>query len=222
MKRLVLIPELRTKYSEYIAIELVRHPKALSRYLDTLLKVVDVDIHAVKLSRYFDKGISSSAKLDDVEGFLRKHPESVIDVDRVSMELYWHFVPRAYVLIATNRFGGKRLDEKTIMEPFSVNPKPDWADEVFFNRLLKEGYKRLSILSKQCDDDDWLYDVSKILNIVQQNLLRKLKPNSFSLFENLVDGIGPMFIDEPRTDFGRWLSVGIMVGGNDAGDALGG
>lgn len=211
MATLTLQDTLRNAFAEEFSNTIVQYASGSAIFCDTLLQIIDSDIHAVNLPKFLDNSVLSCCKNADIQEFLAASLANIIDVGGVERAWFQYYVPRVYVFLHTTTFSGKRLNRDSLSLLFDHLSNSGRVETSLLNRLVSEGEKQLRLLSRKCKDEDWYYDINGILDTVEEHISRKTKQNTIPLFMTIMKAIEPKFIDDLRSNFGKRMSLSLML-----------
>ena len=214
MKTLMLQGALRNAFAEEFSNTILQYASGSALFCDTLLQIIDSDLHAVNLTNFFDNSVLSSRNSADVQKFLVASPGNIINVSKVERAWFQYYLPRVYVFFHTTTFSGKRLDHDSLSLLFIHLNNSGRVETSLLDRSVSEGKKQLTIFSKKCKDENWYYDINDVLDTVEENINQKIKQNTIPLFLTIMKAIEPKFIDDLRANFGRRMSLSFMLGMN--------
>lgn len=214
MTTLTLQGSLRNAFAEEFSNTILQYASGSALFCDTLMQIIDSDIHAVNLTKFLDNSVLSSRNSADVQEFLVASLGNITDVSKVERAWFQYYLPRIYVFFHTTTFSGKRLDRDSLSLLFDHLNNSGRIETSLLNRSVSEGKKQLKLFSRKCKDEDWYYDINDILNTVEEHINRKIRQNTISLFITIMKAIEPKFIDDLRSNFGRRMSLSFMLGMN--------
>jgi hypothetical protein len=216
MSTLKLKGALQKAFGAEFSATLLDYASASALFCETLLKIIDIDIHAVDLAAFLDSEILSCQKASDVQGFMKKHPSNILDTDRLERDWLQYYLPRVYVFLHTTTFSKMRLDRGSISVLFHELLASQGVQASILTKSVEAGEKQLNLFSTACKSEDWYYDIGAILEAIQEHAGTKVKQNTIPLFLTIMKGIEPKFMDDLRGNFGRRLGLSLMLGANEA------
>jgi hypothetical protein len=214
MATLTLQGTLKNAFAEEFSNTIIQYASGSALFCDTLLQIIDSDIHAVNLTKFLNNSVLNCCKSADVQDFLVTCIANIMDLGGVESAWFQYYLPRVYVFFHTTTFSGKRLDRDSLSLLFDHLNNSGRIERSLLNRSVSEGDKQLTLFSRKCKDDDWYYDINDVLDTVEAHITRKTKQNTISLFMTIVKAIAPKFIDDLRSNFGRRMSLSFMLGMN--------
>jgi hypothetical protein len=214
MATLTLQGSLRNAFAKEFSNTISQYTQGSALFCETLLQIIDSDIHAVNLTKFFGNSVLSSRNSPDVQEFLAASLGTITDVGRVEKAWFQYYLPRIYVFFHTTTFSGKRLDRDSLSLLFHHLNNSGRIETSLLSRSVSEGEKQLTLFSKKCKDDNWYYDINDILDTVKGHIIRSIRQNTIPLFLTIMKAIEPKFIDDLSSNFGRRMSLSFMLGMN--------
>ena len=214
MADLTLQGSLKEAFAKEFSDTISQYASATSLFCDTLLQIVDTDIHAVNLTRFLNSDILGFRKFEDVKRFLANSDSNFIDTNQVEKTWLQYYLPRIYVFLHTTIFSGKRMDRDSISLLFDHLHESERVEASILKKSVDEGEKHLTFFAKACKDEDWYYNIDSVLDVVEENMAKKTRQNTIQLFQTIMKAIEPKFIDDLRANFGQRMSSSLMLGMN--------